>query len=110
MRLIPTRVVVLAGLVLALGVVMNWARQFVPGSTPSVVHAQTKGQVALDQARAALDQAASNEKLKPSKAAAITVDTALQNYNAAVAVRITEINATLKELEQIPAAQRTPTI
>jgi hypothetical protein len=110
MRLIPTRVVVLAGLVLALGVVMNWARQFVPGSNPSVVHAQTKGQVALEQARAAVDLAASNEKLKPSKAAAVAVDAALQNYNAAVAVRISEINANLKELEQIPAAQRTPAI
>ena len=98
MRLSTTRVVVLAGLVLALGGVMNWARQFIPGSTPSVVEAQTKGRQALDAARLALDQANHDEKLNPTKEMALAADAAYERYNAAVTVRVAEITANLREL------------
>jgi HYR domain-containing protein/pre-peptidase len=84
MRLSTTRVVVLAALVLALGGVMNLARQFIPGSTPSVVQAQAKGRQTLDAARLALDQANQEEKLNPTKETALAADAALERYNAAL--------------------------
>jgi hypothetical protein len=110
MRSSTTRILVLVGLVLALVVVMNWTRQFVPGSTPSVVLAQTKGKLALDAARLALNQAISNEKLNATKESALAADAALETYNAAVAVRIEEINASLKDLERLAEVHKTSLI
>jgi hypothetical protein len=63
---------------------MNWARPFIPGSTPSVVQAQAKGRQALDAARLALDQANQEEKLNPTKETALAADAALERYNAAL--------------------------
>jgi len=98
MRRSNTRVLVLAGLVLGLGALMGWASLFIPGGAPSVVIAQTKGKEALETARAALNRAIGNEKANPTKESALAADEALDAYNAAVAVRVAEINAALSQL------------
>lgn len=52
----------------------------------------------LQDARAALDQAKSNEKLLQHKESSRTAEAALQDYNAAVEARVAEIYARLRDL------------
>ncbi|MEK6304146.1 MAG: HYR domain-containing protein [Acidobacteriota bacterium] len=100
MKLSTTRMLVLTGLVLVVGLLIGWGKQFVPGGTPSVVAAQTKGTQALDAARLALDEARNFERVRQTKEAGVAAQAALDAYNAAVDRRISEINDSLEELRR----------
>ena len=100
----PLRALFLTGLALALVGLPFWPKQLTPGGTPSIVLAQTKAQQAVAAARAELNNAVQNEKLNPTKEVALITEMALQQYNAAVAARIAEIQASLKDLAEQAAA------
>jgi subtilisin-like proprotein convertase family protein len=100
----PLRALLLTGLALALVGLPFWPKELTPGGTPSIVLAQTKAQQAVAAARAELNNAVQNEKLNPTKEVALVTEMALQQYNAAVAARIAEIQASLKDLAEQAAA------
>ncbi|MGA9770890.1 MAG: HYR domain-containing protein [Blastocatellia bacterium] len=101
MKLSPVRVLFLVGAALAVASLIIWPKQIIPGTA---AQAQTKGKQALEGARAQLEQAIAREKFNPTKQSALAADMALQEYNAAVALRVSEIRARLNELHQLADA------
>src|ERR1041384_1613203 len=100
MRLSSIRVLLLTALALALIGLPFWPKQLIPGDTLSVVLAQTQAQQAVAAARAELNIAVQNEKLNPTKETGLARQLALQKFYDAVAARIAEIEATLKDLSE----------
>ena len=98
MKLSPIRVLFLVGASLAIVSLIVWPKQIIPGSE---AQAQTKSKQALDDARARLEQATAHEKFNPTKQSALAADEALERYNEAVALRVSEIRARLKELRRL---------
>src|SRR5215510_14565144 len=100
MKLSKTHLLLIACATLAGVLLTGVARPVILDSSHSIVSAQAKGKEAVEAARAALDEAMTNEKRSRTKEAALAVDEALQAYNAAVAERVLEVQAALKELAQ----------
>ena len=101
MKLSPVRVLFLVGASLAIVSLAVWPKQIIPGGG---AQAQIKGKQALDDARARLEQATAHEKFNPTKQSALAAQEALERYNEAVALRVSEIRARLKELRRLADA------
>lgn len=98
------RALFLTGLGLALVGLLVWPKQLIPGTAPSVVLAQTKAQQAVLATRTALTNAVAIEKETQTKEAALGVENAMQQYNAAAAMRVAEIKTSLRDLEELAAS------
>ena len=69
-----------------------------PATTAKVAAQPSPGQAAIASARAALDAARASARSNPGKASEQTVDAAQANLNAAIALRLSEIQTSLNQL------------